>query len=660
MNPVPLGDYVIELIDDCTGVVLTTTVTVPIYTDKGIGTTNRPGCDIGKGSLKLWSYNGDLTTVKITAAPTAYNFILPNDVSSSIVSTGILYLDDLPPGSYTFETIDECNFSNTVNVNVLGYDITSSNYSMITNCGSFDILLNFVSNGIDGQSFWLQKLIDPVTNQWGNPSTNVIYNSNTIPNSTNSIQLNNLTTNFNFSFNGTFRIVRHFYSFQNGTNYNSGVVPSVDKSCIEVLTPTFTFNESLEVLGFNRMPCNLNGNLDVIINALGSNPLHYTIINKNGIPFLLDNGNSNIFNNLPSATYTFQIEDNCGNIITRVIDISSLVSLVLITKPNDMLICTDVITNNEIFDISSQSGVIVGQQINLNYTLTYHTSLTDAQSNLNPISSITNFNPTSNPQTIYARLRLNNMPDCYEVTSFDLIVGQNPKLLLDDEYLFCDQSSVTINASSMNLPNTTYVWSNGVTGPEATITTIDETNLTVTATNSYGAQNLSCSTSKSITVVLSEAPVIERIETIDWTGEENSISVITSINGAYEYSLDGINYQDNNKFENLLPGLYSVYVRDKAGCGVTIKTVWLLYYLKYFTPNADGYNDYWQIPFSENKKELQVVVYDRFGKIVTSFTSQSQGWDGTYNGNLMVSDDYWFVVYRIDGRIHKGHFCMKR
>ncbi|MFY7756847.1 MAG: T9SS type B sorting domain-containing protein [Flavobacterium stagni] len=35
-------------------------------------------------------------------------------------------------------------------------------------------------------------------------------------------------------------------------------------------------------------------------------------------------------------------------------------------------------------------------------------------------------------------------------------------------------------------------------------------------------------------------------------------------------------------------------------------------------------------------------------------------WDGTYNGALCPSDDYWFVVKRADGIIHKGHFTLKR
>jgi gliding motility-associated-like protein len=38
----------------------------------------------------------------------------------------------------------------------------------------------------------------------------------------------------------------------------------------------------------------------------------------------------------------------------------------------------------------------------------------------------------------------------------------------------------------------------------------------------------------------------------------------------------------------------------------------------------------------------------------------NSGWDGTYNGIQALSEDYWFEVFRQDGRIHRGHFALKR
>ena len=44
-----------------------------------------------------------------------------------------------------------------------------------------------------------------------------------------------------------------------------------------------------------------------------------------------------------------------------------------------------------------------------------------------------------------------------------------------------------------------------------------------------------------------------------------------------------------------MPGIYTVSVKDLKGCEITPKEVSVLGIPKYFTPNGDGYNDYWNI-----------------------------------------------------------------
>ena len=138
------------------------------------------------------------------------------------------------------------------------------------------------------------------------------------------------------------------------------------------------------------------------------------------------------------------------------------------------------------------------------------------------------------------------------------------------------------------------------------------------------------------------------------------ISVFVSGIGNYEYSLDGLTYQDENVFTNLKAGIYTVYIRDINGCGIIKQDVALLNYPKFFTPNGDGINETWRIPFSWFEENLTVVIFDRYGKVITGFDANSPGWDGKYNGEKLPSTDYWFLVTREDGRIHRGHFAMIR
>jgi gliding motility-associated-like protein len=663
VSPVPVGDYTVVITDECGDIFDPLEVTVPVYDDLGVSTNILQGCAPGTGAIEITSSNGNLTSVLITNAPTTFPFPLPYDISNNIVASGILYFNDLTAGNYTFRTVDNCGFTNNIPIVIDGYTVLDSNFSLVVGCGAFDIPLAFSSNITVDETFWLQKLLDSNTEIWGHPDTEEPYIPGTIPDSSTGIELINNTTNPNLIFNGTFRIVHLFSSFNNGRDINNNVATNSIKNCIEILSPELTFDRVLAINEVYRVPCSTNGNLDVILFTSGEPPLHFTIIEKDGFPFFLDNGASNIFENIAPGIYKFQIEDNCGNTIVRTFDVSDLESLVVVYPACDLFNCTPVITGNETFNLGTQAATILGIQSPANYTLSYYNSQSDAENNSNPIANITAYNPITNPQTIYVRLVFNQFPNCYQTGSFDLISGQKPAMLLNSEYALCDGEPVVLNAANGNLPNTTYSWSNGLNTDSITISQLGTTNVTVTATNTYGFCNnvpQTCIASRDIMVTIVTVPEIDYIESQDWSADENSITIVTTQSGDFEYSIDGINYQIENNFTQLPPGLYTVYVRDTNGCRVVTEEIWLLNYPHYFTPNGDGIHDNWYIKNSENEPHFKVYIYDRYGKLITGFPSGSIGWDGTLNGKLLFSDDYWFVIQREDGRILKGHFTLKR
>ena len=130
--------------------------------------------------------------------------------------------------------------------------------------------------------------------------------------------------------------------------------------------------------------------------------------------------------------------------------------------------------------------------------------------------------------------------------------------------------------------------------------------------------------------------------------------------GDYEYSLDNETYQDSPTFSDLPFGAYRVYVRDKFGCGTVDMDAFLLMYPKYFTPNGDGHNDIWSIKLSYTEPDMKIRIFDRHGKFIAEIEPGGIGWDGTYNGKDMPSNDYWFSIRRQDGQEHRGHFALKR
>jgi gliding motility-associated-like protein len=79
---------------------------------------------------------------------------------------------------------------------------------------------------------------------------------------------------------------------------------------------------------------------------------------------------------------------------------------------------------------------------------------------------------------------------------------------------------------------------------------------------------------------------------------------------------------------------------------------------KFFTPNADGVNDIWEIT-GINNQNYNIYIYDRYGKLLKTL-GQNSGWDGNYNGAPLQSSDYWYQIVFENGLDKKGHFSLKR
>jgi gliding motility-associated-like protein len=293
----------------------------------------------------------------------------------------------------------------------------------------------------------------------------------------------------------------------------------------------------------------------------------------------------------------------------------------------------------------------LGSQDPAEVTITYHNNAADALSGANPITTPTSYLSAGN-ETIYVRIK-HNTTDCFDTTSFTLSVRPIPVMQLETEIPLCDASTVTITAD----PGFLYLWSTSETTQSIVVTTPGTYSVTITDPNVIG-----CSATYSVDVFQTVVPEIVDVKTSDWTDHDNTIEVILSNNnvGYFEYSIDNVNWQQENIFTDLPSGSYTVYVRDVYKCGLDTFEVYLLSYPQYFTPNADGFNDYWRVNYSEFEPNLKTYIYDRYGKLLTMFMPDSAGWDGTLNGRRLPSTDYWFVVERQDGRVLRGHFAMKR
>lgn len=320
--------------------------------------------------------------------------------------------------------------------------------------------------------------------------------------------------------------------------------------------------------------------------------------------------------------------------------------------PQNLVSCDDE-TNDEIefFDLAQQNENILNGQPSQENTVNYYLTQADAENNVNPITS--DFENSTNPQTVFARVENVNNPICYALTQFEVEVFETPSLEQPESYTLCEGETIEIG-----IENTydEYLWSTGDITPKIVIGQPGSYELFVS--NDYGT--ISCERLLEFNVVQSDLAEFIEFRVNDWQRQNNSFSVEVSGQGDYEYSIDGVNYQDSNSFINLDDFDYLVHIRDKNGCGEILKRVFLLDYPDFFTPNNDGFNDSWQIINSNKEIFSKIFIFDRYGKLLADILPTGSGWDGTRNGQPMPSDDYWFKVTREDGRVFTGHFTLKR
>ncbi|MEL1240802.1 T9SS type B sorting domain-containing protein [Flavobacterium flavipallidum] len=348
--------------------------------------------------------------------------------------------------------------------------------------------------------------------------------------------------------------------------------------------------------------------------------------------------------------YASQTLNGCASVNRLAVTVEISTPTLVVNDVADSF-CDDLNDGVEIVDLLTYNSLITSDS---STQIRFYTSIAAAQNQngSNEIVSTNTYNLHTGVTTLYARVDSNDK--CYQVVKVVLTLFSNPVIPIADEVSLCENSNVSIDAGA---GFDSYLWSTGETTQTVNVSAVG--NYSVTVTKNNGA--VICSTTHNFSVILSNKATISSVEIVDWTDNQNTITVHldSSSLGDYEYSLDGIYYQDENVFTGLLSGTYVVNVRDKKGCGETKEIVYILNFPKFFTPNGDGYNDTWAVKLSETEFNLRTRIFDRYGKFLKEFGNTSS-WDGTFNGYQLPSDDYWFEVFRENNKIYRGHFALKR
>jgi len=303
------------------------------------------------------------------------------------------------------------------------------------------------------------------------------------------------------------------------------------------------------------------------------------------------------------------------------------------------------------------------------YTYSYYLNEADAISEQNAITTFLNFrNTIPDNQTIWVRIE-SNLYECAGLGPFlKLIVNPLPDVNLGENFALCLDpvtgiGSQIVDATPATSGNYSYAWT-----PINPLGNSPFYNITAAGTYSVVVTNTvtNCQNFDTILATFSSEPATFDANLITpafSSGLATIEAIATGGFGVYEYSLNAIDWQSSPIFSDLENGTYTVYVRDIQGCGLlTSGEIQTITYPNYFTPNADGFNDTWTVRLPTEYYGI-ISIYDRYGKLIKQISANGNGWDGTYNGNLLPSTDYWFKVEYTENnkrKEFKSHFSLKR
>lgn len=271
------------------------------------------------------------------------------------------------------------------------------------------------------------------------------------------------------------------------------------------------------------------------------------------------------------------------------------------------------------------------------------------------------------------RFSFSNILGCnYSITK-TIKINPNPEPHLSDGFVCLDSSGKVVQTYTLDtgLPSDgfSYRWFlNDKLLADATQNTYVATQkgkYSVTAINN----NTNCSGETFATVESFQMPSDVIVKLSDAFADKSFVNVeVIGGTGPFQYQLDNNPFQYSNVFNDLSFGEHLITVKDKSNCTLISKEVSILGYPKFFTPNNDGYNDYWNIPNYNNFIQAQISIFDRYGKFIKEITPSDIGWDGYHNGNLMPATDYWFTLDYLEkenngeskSKFFKSHFSLKR
>jgi gliding motility-associated-like protein len=361
--------------------------------------------------------------------------------------------------------------------------------------------------------------------------------------------------------------------------------------------------------------------------------------------------------------YTVTTIDGCGPpvVLAGTIEVRQSATVVLVSAPQlaDQSVCINEPIQNIVYQVGNGAtgAFLVAGTVPVGIQGNFSGGVFTISGTTNEVG-VFNYTVTTiggcGASSLTGRITVNPLPDPHLVDGA-ICVDENGNPLPGSTYIL---------DSRMNNNDFNFVWTgpNGIiSGANSNIYEASETGLyTVTVSHKYSL----CEATASATVAPSFPPLQVGTTVSAYFSDTQLVAVSVVPPGIYEYQLDNGAFQEANQFVNPTSGHHTITVRDKYHCGELTTEVLIIDFPRFFTPNGDGYNDFWNIDdIKEIDPEAKIYIFDRYGKLVKEISPIGLGWDGTMNTQLLPGTDYWFkVLYTDEGaaKEFKSHFSLKR
>ncbi|WP_164914103.1 T9SS type B sorting domain-containing protein [Aquimarina sediminis] len=488
--------------------------------------------------------------------------------------------------------------------------------------------------------------------------------------------------------------------------------------CVDNVTPFSIVQPPEFIIEAFETPISCNGETDGTIRVTatgGTAPYFYSLYNSAGdavFTFIEDDSDNTLgehtFTDLPADTYRVEVEDNNGCprevLDILIIEPAPILATVIATTPED---CAGDM--NGTATVSITGGLPPANPSDPSYFWSI-----DGVTYL-PVTDPSNLFVSNLPggtTTLFIRDSQNN-PNCQGAFNLDIEPGVNLGATLVPRlecpvYDYSDPSNVVMTSEERYFVDFDIIAESEGLGIIYTLNGINGTSNPANNSNLTGIFEVSPGSYEGVMEFQGCSQTIGTIDINDYTPlaipvaqmtgnaqDPNEYQIIASGGRPFEndpfYAFyftmleDGMSIADleqsdyteleGNTFTIRETADYVIRVVDADGCEVI--SVQNLTYINiripnYFTPdspNSTVEERFWyprQISPDPNDpfffENMEVIVFDRYGRMLAEFKGDEQGWDGLYQGKQLPSGDYWFTIILndVDNREFTGHFTLYR